>query len=330
MAESRKGKVESGGAAVPDGSAGIPAGGSRNFPVPPREMKHIHLKPGPECPGTGRLESLPCGGPCLLLLSVAVITVALCALLTGRQLGHWRNSETIFQHTLAVTKDNAIIHYNLGTTLGAKGQTDEAIAHLQEAIRIKPNYAGARNNLAVMLVDLGRLPEAVLQYQEAIRLRPDDANTRFNLGVAQFKQGQLDAALEQFQAAARLNPNDVEAQNRVKLTTELKQAAALCANAPARLNNLAWGLATSPNATLRSGGLAVSLAERAGELTQNQVTVMLGTLAAAYAEAGRFDEAVATAQKAIALATERGETQLLQRNAELLKLYQNHQPYHER
>jgi peptidoglycan/LPS O-acetylase OafA/YrhL len=94
-------------------------------------------------------------------------------------------------------------------------------------------------------------------------------------------------------------------------------------------NNLAWSLATNPDADKRNGIRAIDLAEDACQQTQYKKTAMVGTLAAAYAEAGRFDEAIATAQKAIVMATENGETNLLQRNQELLKLYQNHLPYHE-
>lgn len=94
-------------------------------------------------------------------------------------------------------------------------------------------------------------------------------------------------------------------------------------------NNLAWSLATNSDSTKRNGAKAVELAEDACQQTQFKKTVMIGTLAAAYAEAGRFDEAIATAQKAIAMASQNGETNLLQRNQELLKLYQDHVPYHE-
>jgi tetratricopeptide (TPR) repeat protein len=98
---------------------------------------------------------------------------------------------------------------------------------------------------------------------------------------------------------------------------------------PAENNNLAWSFATNPDATKRNGELAVKLAEDACQRTHYQQTIMVGTLAAAYAETGRFDEAISAAQKACELAEKNGETNLLQRNQELLELYQNHQPYHE-
>ena len=96
---------------------------------------------------------------------------------------------------------------------------------------------------------------------------------------------------------------------------------------PAENNNLAWTLATSPDPAKRNGILAVELAEDACQRTRYQVTVMVGTLAAAYAEAGRFDDAVVTAQRACSLAEENGETNLFYKNEELLGLYIDHQPY---
>ena len=100
-------------------------------------------------------------------------------------------------------------------------------------------------------------------------------------------------------------------------------------NHVALINNVAWAFATYPDPGLRNGGYAVRLATRACEMTGFRTTVMVGTLAAAYAEAGRFDEAVATGQKACALASELGETNLLQTNQKLVVLYQAHQAYHE-
>jgi hypothetical protein len=94
------------------------------------------------------------------------------------------------------------------------------------------------------------------------------------------------------------------------------------------LNNLAWAFATSPDDKDRSGTLAIELAKRACNKTNYRVVAPVGTLAAAYAEAGQFDNAIATAQKACALASEQGETNLLQRDEGLLGLYRKHLPYH--
>jgi len=100
-------------------------------------------------------------------------------------------------------------------------------------------------------------------------------------------------------------------------------------DSPDLLNNLAWLLATCPDATARNGPEAVQLAEKACSLTHYHAIALVGTLAAAYAEAGRFDDAMATAEKACAMASESGEQDLLKRNQELLVWYRVHQPYRE-
>ncbi len=149
-------------------------------------------------------------------------------------------------------------------------------------------------------------PLTVASDEAILRAHPDDAATHASLADILSRQGQSAAAREHYEAALRLEPDQV-----------------VC------LNNLAWLLATSGDARLRNGAEAVQHAERACALTQYQKTVFLGTLGAAYAEAGRFAEAIATAQKACANATARGETALLARNQVLLALYQSHQAYHE-
>ena len=120
------------------------------------------------------------------------------------------------------------------------------------------------------------------------------------------RQGDYAGAVAQYRRALQLDPEQADV-----------------------LNNLAWLLATCPAASPRNGPEAVRLAQQACELTRFRRTIMVGTLAAAYAEAGRFAEAVATAQKACALAAEEGDRALLARNQELLELYRASQPYHE-
>jgi hypothetical protein len=98
---------------------------------------------------------------------------------------------------------------------------------------------------------------------------------------------------------------------------------------PVTQNNIAWRLATNPESAKRNGKMAVALAESACRQTDFKVTAMIGTLAAAYAEAGRFEDAILTAQKACALASSTGEPELLKKNQQLLSLYLKHTAYQE-
>lgn len=134
----------------------------------------------------------------------------------------------------------------------------------------------------------------------------DDYILHVDYAAALLHLGRLAEAVNQLNEALRLKPDSTLA-----------------------MNNLAWLLATSPDASVRDGARAVRLAERACEITGYQQTILVGTLAAAYAEAGRFDDAIATAGKACTLASASGEQDLLQKTRQLLELYRAHKPYHQ-
>jgi tetratricopeptide (TPR) repeat protein len=117
---------------------------------------------------------------------------------------------------------------------------------------------------------------------------------------------------------------------RAEAISEYKAALEINRDWPAALNDLAWILATDPDAALRDGSQAVDLGERACQVTGYRNPQFIGTLAAAYAEAGRFEEAVATANQAKELAARIGRTDLVERNEQLLQLYRNKTTYHEK
>jgi len=163
-------------------------------------------------------------------------------------------------------------------------------------------YAAAVESLTVAL----QLEERAGRTQTGRQRALVNAVIQFGLGVALEGEDRAGEAMQYYRNALKAWPDFSEA-----------------------LNNLAWLLATSPDASLRDGARAVQLAEHACALTDYRKTFFVGTLAAAYAEAGRFDDAISTAQKACALAEASGEQELLKRNQELLVLYRAHQPYHE-
>jgi tetratricopeptide (TPR) repeat protein len=178
-------------------------------------------------------------------------------------------------------------HFNLASVLWHEGKLDEAIHHYQKAVQFRPDFPDARNSLGSALRQQGRLDEALAQYQQALQLRPDSESAHFNLAKALYQKGNVDQAIAQFQSALQLEPADMEAQN-----------------------NLAWCLATAAQASLRNGDKAVQLARQANELAGGKNPVILGTLAAAFAETGRFGDAVQNAQKAIQLAQSAGRQDL--------------------
>jgi tetratricopeptide (TPR) repeat protein len=245
-----------------------------------------------------------------------------------------------YQKALQIKPDDAEAHNNLGCVLLQRGQVDEAIVHYQKALQIKPDNAKAHNNLGSALLIKGQVDEAIAHYQKALQIKSDDAEVHNNLGYILLQKGKVDEATVHFQKALKIKPDYAEAhynfgnallqKGRVdEAIAQYQQALQIRPDFPGVLKNLAWLLATCPDAHLRDGVQAVKYAGRACELTHYGVASLVGTLAAAYAEAGRYDEAMAAAQKACALATAAGERDLLERNQKLLVLYRAHQPYHE-
>ena len=230
--------------------------------------------------------------------------------------------------------------YGLGAALADQGRLDEAIEDYRQAIQLNPDYAPALNNLGNALVAKGQLDEAIASYRRAVQLDPKFSWALNNLGVALAARGKFDEAIQSYQKAIQINPRHAGSYLNLGLTlgqlgrtreaiAQYREALKLDPDLSTALNNLAWALATSSDDQLRNGAEAVRLAERACELTHNAQPWFVGTLAAAYAEAGRFPEAVATAEKAEQLAVNAGQAAVAAKTGQLLELYRAGKPYHE-
>jgi FOG: TPR repeat len=209
-----------------------------------------------------------------------------------------------FQGALQIEPDFVKAHYNLGITLVQLGRVSEAIGHYNKALEINPNYAEAEYNLGIALLQIGRLNEAVSHYNKALVINPNYVEAHNNLGTALVQLGRVSDALAHFQRAMEIDPLNVEAQN-----------------------NMALVLATFPERRVRNGTKAVELAERADHLTGNANASISATLAAAYAEAGQFHNAITTARRALQLATDQGNTALADAIRAQIRLYQSGFPY---
>ena len=222
---------------------------------------------------------------------------------TYHQTTFWRNADSLWPHTLAVTTNNDGAHLAFATALFAEGKAEEAIKHARAAAEIRPANAGAYGEVPVGL-EGKPLDEAILFWSARVENEPNNIGARNTFGVLLVQKHQTRAAIEQWEAALALNPNDGNAQS-----------------------NLAWVFATAPDASLRNGSRAVDLAERALKLAGGVNLILHRTLAAAYAEAGRFDDAIATAERGYAFAEREGNRELADEFVAVLARYRQHQPF---
>jgi Flp pilus assembly protein TadD len=214
------------------------------------------------------------------------------------------------------------------------------MAELQEAVRVAPEDARVQCALGLALLERGDLAGAERHLTGAIRLDPKLPEAHNGLGTVQWRQGRLHAAMASFESELQVNPKHPSARNsQAYLLAEeghVVEAMAMYRDVldknpedAATCSSLAWLLATRPEAELRNGKRALELALQANKLTRYQHPVALNTLAAAYAEQGRFDEAVETAEKAIAAAKAVGQPAMVRDFERLLALYKQNKPYRE-
>jgi len=248
--------------------------------------------------GAAGLVRLPRIVPAALVVGLGV--------LTWQQTAIYQNLETLWRDTLLKNPNSAMAHTNLGVWLGSQGRIEEAMAQYREALRIEPDAWDTLSDLGVALAAQGRWDEAVENFLKVNQLNPNSPDVLYNLGFALAAQGRWKEAIERYRQVLQLSPADTEA-----------------------LNNLAWILATCPDGRLRNGTEAIRLAEHACELTHHIEPVFLETLAAAYAEAGQFPEAVTAAEKAEQLAVHAGAKDLAEKTRLGLELYRAGQPYHQ-
>jgi Tfp pilus assembly protein PilF len=156
-----------------------------------------------------------------LSIGIAGGVLLVLATLTNAQIQRWRDSFTLFEHTLAVTPPNLQIERNLGLAFGDRGRYDEAAAHFEKALLIDPNFYDGLVGMGVTRGFQGRLPEAIDYFQAAIRSRPDAPEAHVQLGLILWKQNRDQAALEEMRRASQLAPKDAEIRADFALALEL-------------------------------------------------------------------------------------------------------------
>ena len=195
------------------------------------------------------------------------------------QSGKFDEAITHFRLVVEANPDVPQALYNLGSALLEAGRAGEAIGPLERVVEANPRSAASQGTLGRALAAQHRWDSAISHLGQAIEIDPVSAEARFNLADALYAQGKTIDALAQWREGLKLDPGNV-----------------------AVLNQTAWTLATSADAAVRNGAEAVALGERAMKITAGRDPAVCDAMAAAYAEAGRFLEAVQTAQTGLAAA----------------------------
>ena len=218
--------------------------------------------------------------------------------------GRKKEAVAACQESLRINPVNPETHFALAASFADLGDQTDAAIHFRLATVLKTNWPDAHDRLGLALISLKRWDEAAAQLLRAVELNPQDPTFHYDLASCRAGQGQVTAAIAEYREVLKLHRKYVPA-----------------------LNDLAWILATYPDDGVRDGAEAVQLARQACELSNRKNSLFLKTLAAAYAENGKFDEAMATAREAIEAARTAGESDEVGANQKLLELYQAKLPY---
>lgn len=283
--------------------------------------------------------------------AVSAIVVVGFAACSWKQTTYWRNSATLWMHTMAVTENNDVALANFADWLAERGQLDEALSYFQRALDVRSQMSGhehynlslanTHTNMGVALVHKDRVEEAVAHFQRALELQPNYPDAHYNLGVILGRRNDLDGAVAQFRTILSIAPHDPapnaaladvlarkglfrEAIAHYEIVLESDP------NSVFALNNLSWLLSTNPDASVRNGPRAVELAVKLNRITNQTSPSVLRTLAAAYAEVGQFENAAAAAHAAADLAHVQGQHSFAARLEWESDLYRRHLPLRDR
>ena len=253
--------------------------------------------------------------------------------------GRFEEAIPHYQKGLEINPQYYSIHNNLGMALFATGHVDDAIREYEKGLEIYPDMAELHNNLGQALAQTGQLEGAVKHFERAVNIQPDYAEAHVNLGIALLSVRRLDLAANEFSSAVNSDPRSVVAHTYLGITlyygqgkvqealAQWRKALELNPDYALALIQTAQALSASPAASDRNGAEAVKLAERAVELSKGEDPVFLDTLGMAYAENGRFADAVETARRAQRLARAQNNSSLADALNERINLYQARKPY---
>jgi tetratricopeptide (TPR) repeat protein len=251
------------------------------------------------------------------------------------RVGETQEAISHYKRALAIDGTQLMARYKVGLVLARVGEVDQALRELRQALYIDPNFVSARYQLGMLLARQGNLDEAEEQFRAALNQQSDFSLAHAGLGTIQCLRNQLSEARASFTKALALHSD--EAQFQFDLAHVLmRQGEFTNANVhyglglqldptwPEQASKQAWDLATG-DARQRSAAFALRIAQQACEATDYQRAEFLDVLAAAYAEAGRFDDAITVARKALASTPD--SSPQLPAMRDRIKLYEKRQPY---
>ena len=224
--------------------------------------------------------------------------------LTWLQTWMYSDLEALWRTTIDRNPASHMAHTNLGLLLLHRGDSEEGWIHLQKSLELRPDLEVGHYNVGCQLAKEGQVDAAIPYYRKAIELSPNFFPAHLALGETMVRKGRLKTAVEEYEVALKLQPT----------------------NAPA-LFSLCWILGTSSDAAMRNGARAVEMGERAARLPDGQTPKVLGVLAAAYAEAGRFPDAIATAKRALDRAGNSKDVPFIEMLQNQVKLYGAGEPF---
>jgi tetratricopeptide (TPR) repeat protein len=220
--------------------------------------------------------------------------------------GDLQASVAAWRKALELDSKDARANNGMGSALYAAGDIDGSITYYRNAIEAKPSFFEAYYNLGLSQIRKGDLDDAIDAWSNVIRIRPQYSPGHENLAYAYYLKGNFTASLEQLRAAIGLNPDQ-----------------------PSVLNLAAVLMSTCPDPSLRNGRQALEMAEHADDLTLHKNPIIADTLSSAFAELGQFDKAAESEKRALALAADEGNPELVKALQTHLARYSNQSPLRE-
>ena len=270
--------------------------------------------------------------------AAAALVLAGCVVMTSLQLRHWRNSVTLLQRVVQVEPGSYIARVMLGNALFERREFDAALSQYQAGLQLRPDYPDGWERAGVVLIEQGQPAAAMPYLRKAVELAPAWPEAQRRLALAWLRQGRIKEAQDAYETLASITPATAEGRRDLadmlaeghqfeQAVHYYKEALRLKPDFDAAMNNLAMLRASCPQAEFRNGGEAVQLAEVACRLSGRRNPSFLGTLAAAYAEAGRFGDAIKTIQEALAVSKASGANDLVPIQTLMLAQFQAGKPF---